>query len=182
MLIEAQIMIIFRTLHRSILVLFAIVVVSIVTLIHFSMTKIVAEQSRAHQASLSPAVGLVIRQVIEPLHITQTLSKSKELIEIMQPLSPEASNTNEESLEEFISSVSGVNEIKIFETLKRLEDEFGMGFFVALEKQRMQYNSDGTTVKLIEGEVSWYFKYRDTPDLSVGDVGKWEDTHFFIDI
>jgi uncharacterized membrane protein affecting hemolysin expression len=83
MLNNAIIMNIFRTLHRSILVLFAIVVVSIVTLIHFSMTKIVAEQSRSHQASLSPAVKLVVDQVIEPLHIAETLSKSKELNEIM---------------------------------------------------------------------------------------------------
>lgn len=158
---------IFRTLHRSILVLFAIVVVAIVTLIHFSMTKIVAEQSRAHQISLSPAVKLVVRQVIEPLHIAETLSKSKELKEIMQ-----FSAANDAS----------INEKQIFETLKRLEQEFEMGFFVALEKQRMQYNSDGSTIELIEGEVNWYFKYRDMPEKSVGDIGKWEDTHFFIDI
>jgi hypothetical protein len=158
---------IFRTLHRSILVLFAIVVVSIVTLTHFSMTKIVAEQSRSHQASLSPAVKLVVEQVIEPLHVAETLSKSKELNEIMQLSAADD---------------SAFNESQIFATLERLEQEFDMGFFVALEKQRMQYNSDGTTVKLQEGDVSWYFKYRDTPEKSVGDIGKWEDTHFFIDI
>jgi hypothetical protein len=158
---------IFRTLHRSILVLFALVVVSIVTLIHFSITKIVAEQSRAHQASLSPAVKLVIHQVIEPLHIAETLSKSKELKEVMR-----LSAANNAS----------VNESQIFGMLKRLEQEFEMGFFVALEKQRVQYNSDGTTIKLVEGEVDWYFKYRDTPENSVGDVGKWEDPHFYIDI
>jgi hypothetical protein len=158
---------IFRKLHRSILVLFAIVVVAIVTLIHFSMTKIVAEQSRAHQISLSPAVKLVVRQVIEPLHIAETLSKSKELKKIMR-----FSAANDASF----------NEKQIFETLKRLEQEFEMGFFVALEKQRMQYNSDGSTIKLVEGEVNWYFKYRDMPEKSIGDIGKWEDTHFFIDI
>lgn len=159
---------IFRTLHRSILFLFAIVVVSIVTLIHFSMTKIVAEQSRAHQASLSPAVQLVVDQVIEPLHVAETLSKSTELAEIMQVSKSTAG--------------SSIDEAKIFKTLKRLEQEFEMEFFVALEKQRMQYNSDGTTLKLTEGDVSWYFKYRDTPEKSVGDIGKWEDTHFYIDI
>ncbi|MFQ3250287.1 MAG: hypothetical protein ACI9O6_002125 [Glaciecola sp.] len=158
---------IFRTLHRSILVLFAIVVVSIVTLIHFSMTKIVAEQSRSHQASLSPAVKLVVDQVIEPLHIAETLSKSKELNEIMQ-----LSSAND----------GRFDESQIFATLSRLEQEFQMGFFVALEKQRMQYNSDGTTMRLLEDEVNWYFKYRDTPEKSVGDIGKWEDTHFYIDI
>jgi hypothetical protein len=131
------------------------------------MTKIVAEQSRAHQISLSPAVKLVVRQVIEPLHIAETLSKSKELKKIMR-----FSAANDASF----------NEKQIFETLKRLEQEFEMGFFVALEKQRMQYNSDGSTIKLVEGEVNWYFKYRDMPEKSIGDIGKWEDTHFFIDI
>jgi hypothetical protein len=160
----------FHTLHRSILVLFALVVVAIVTLIHFSMTKIVAEQSRAHQASLSPAVKLVIHQVIEPLHISETLSKSKELKEIMR-LSA-ANNTND----------ANVNESQIFAMLKRLEQKFEMDFFVALEKQRMQYNSDDTTIRLVEGEVNWYFKYRDAPENSVADIGKWEDAHFFIDI
>ena len=110
---------IFRTLHRSILILFAVVVISIITLVHFSMTKIVSEN---------------------------------------------------------------VNETQILSTLSRLEREFDMGFFVALEKQKKQFNSDGTTLELVEGEVSWYFKYRDRPELSVGDIGKWEDTHFFIDI
>ena len=157
---------IFRTLHRSILILFAVVVISIITLVHFSMTKIVAEQSRAHQASLSPAVRLVVEQVIEPLHVAETLSQSQELINIVRD-----------------SAVSeNVNETQILSTLSRLEREFDMGFFVALEKQKKQFNSDGTTLELVEGEVSWYFKYRDRPELSVGDIGKWEDTHFFIDI
>ena len=157
---------IFRTLHRSILILFAVVVISIITLVHFSMTKIVAEQSRAHQASLSPAVRLVVEQVIEPLHVAETLSQSQELINIVRD-----------------SAVSeNVNETQILSTLSRLEREFDMGFFVALEKQKKQFNSDGTTLELVEGEVSWYFKYRDSPELSVGDIGKWEDTHFFIDI
>jgi hypothetical protein len=130
------------------------------------MTKIVAEQSRAHQASLSPAVRLVVEQVIEPLHVAETLSQSQELINIVRD-----------------SAVSeNVNETQIFSTLSRLEREFDMGFFVALEKQKKQFNSDGTTLELVEGEVSWYFKYRDRPELSVGDIGKWEDTHFFIDI
>lgn len=56
---------IFRTLHRSILVLFA--VVAIVTLIHFSITNIVAE----------------------------TLSKSQELREIMQFSSAKLLNIND---------------------------------------------------------------------------------------
>lgn len=56
---------IFRTLHRSILLLFVVVVVSIVTLVHFSVSKIVAEQSRAQQQSHSPAVELIVEQLMK---------------------------------------------------------------------------------------------------------------------
>lgn len=156
---------IFRTLHRSILILFAVVVVSIVTLVHFSITKIVAEQSRAQQASMSPAIDLVVDQLIKPLHIAETLSKSRELIDIM----------NVTSTEEF-------DESKAFDMLDRLEDEFGLVFFIASEPKRKQYNSDGSIIELVEGEVNWYFKYKDSPRNAVADIGKWEDTHFYIDL
>lgn len=156
---------IFRTLHRSILILFAVVVVSIVTLVHFSITKIVAEQSRAQQASMSPAIDLVVDQLMKPLHIAETLSKSRELIDIM----------NIDSNKEF-------DESEVFTMLNRLEDEFGLIFFIASEPKRMQYNSDGSKIELVEGEVNWYFKYKDSPQNAVADIGKWEDTHFYIDL
>ena len=74
---------IFRTLHRSILLLFAVVVVSIVTLVHISVSKIVAEQSRAQQQSYSPALQLIVEQLMQPLHISQTLAKAKELKDLI---------------------------------------------------------------------------------------------------
>ncbi|MEP2650875.1 MAG: GGDEF domain-containing protein, partial [Paraglaciecola sp.] len=75
---------IFRTLHRSFLLLFAVVVIAIVTLTHISISKIVAEQSRVQQQSNSPAFQLVVEQLMQPLHIAQTLAKAKELIELMK--------------------------------------------------------------------------------------------------
>ena len=82
---------IFRTLHRSILMLFAVVMISIVTLVHLSVSKIVAEQSRAQQRSYSPALQLVVEQLMRPLHISQTLAKSKELKNLMSnPVGNEA--------------------------------------------------------------------------------------------
>lgn len=153
---------IFRTLHRSILILFAVVVISIVTLVHFSVSKIVAEQSRSHQKSISPALSLIVEQLMQPLHISQTLAKSTELKQLM--------------------SAETVDEEAIFTSLKRLQDEFDMYFFIASEKSRKQYNSDGTQLDLVENEVDWYFKYKDTPVDAVADIGKWEDTRFFIDL
>ena len=145
--------------------MFAVVVVSIVTLVHFSISKIVAEQSRAQQASMSPAIDLVVDQLIQPLHIAETLSKSRELIDLMS-----------------IKEGESIDEAQAFKMLERLEQEFGMIFFVASEPQRKQFNSDGSTLDLIEGEVSWYFKYKDSERDAVADIGKWEDTHFYIDI
>ena len=152
----------FRTLHRSILVLFAVVVLAIVTLVHFSISKIVAEQSRAQQQSLSPAVSLIVEQLLKPLHTSEALGHSTELVTLMEG--------------------DEVDEAAIFNTLNRLEREFGLSFFIASESAKRQYNSDGTTIDLIEGEVSWYFKYRDGPQDAVADIGKWEDTHFYIDL
>ena len=153
---------IFRTLHRSILLLFVVVVVSIVTLVHFSVSKIVAEQSRAQQQSHSPAVELIVEQLMKPLHISETLVKAKELQDLM--------------------GGQTIDEQAVFASLKRLHREFGMNFFIASEKSRRQYYSDGTITELIEGDVSWYFKYKNSAQNEIADIGKWEDTHFYIDL
>lgn len=153
---------IFRTLHRSILILFAVVVVSIVTLVHFSVSKIVAEQSRAQQQSHSPALNLVVEQLMQPLHISQTLAKAKELKELMRsPLN---------------------NEEQIFATLKRLHQEFSLNFFIASEISRIQYDSDGRTIELVEDKVDWYFRYKAQPEDAMADIGQWQNPQFYIDL
>jgi len=152
----------FRTLHRSILLLFLVVVIAIVTLVHFSVSKIVAEQSRAQQQSMSPAIALIVEELLKPLHISEALGRSQELVTLLEQPKPDSED--------------------VFAMLERLEQQFNLVFFVASEKDRMQYMSDGTVIPLIEGQVSWYFKYRDQPENAVADIGKWEDTHFYIDI
>ena len=152
----------FRTLHRSILLLFLVVTVAIVTLVHFSITQIVAEQSRAQQQSLSPAFSLITSELMKPLHTAQALGHSKELMELMDKPKLDKENT--------------------VAMLDRLEQEFNLTFFVASENERIQYMSDGLVVDLVEGDVSWYFKYKDMPQNAVADIGKWEDAHFYIDI
>lgn len=122
----------------------------------------VAEQSLAQQKSLSPALSLVVEQLMQPLHVSETLGRAKELQDLM--------------------SSQDIDEAAMFAMLKRLESEFGLSFFVASERTRMQYNSDGSKLELIEGEVSWYFKYKDTPENAIADIGKWENAHFYIDI
>lgn len=152
----------FRTLHRSILILFAVVVISIVTLVHFTASKIVAEQSRAQQQSISPAISLIVDQLLKPLHVSQTLVEAKELQELV--LSDE------------------IDEAAMFAMLKRIEQEFGMGFFIASEVSRTQYNSNGTKLALEEGKVDWYFRYKNWEQDAIADIGQWEDPHFYIDL
>lgn len=159
---RGQFVSIFRTLHRSILVFFILVVVSIVTLAHFSVAKIVAEQSRAQQQSISPALQLITEQLLKPLHIAQTLAKSTEIRDLM--------------------AATSFNQEKTLATLQRLQHEFGMLFFIASEQHRQQINSDGSRVELKEDKVNWYFKYRDAEAVAIADIGKWEDTHFYIDL
>jgi diguanylate cyclase (GGDEF)-like protein len=153
---------IFYTLHRSILMLFAVVVLSIVFLVHISVSKIVAEQSRAQQQSHSPALQLIVEQLMQPLHISQTLAKAKELNDLMRdPLD---------------------NEDQIFTTLKRLNQEFSLNFFIASEISRTQYDSQGKKIELTEGKVDWYFRYKAQPENAMADIGQWQNPQFYIDL
>nr|WP_269468721.1 sensor domain-containing diguanylate cyclase [Alteromonas sp. ASW11-130] len=149
-------------LHRSFLLLFAVVIISIVTLVHVSISNIVAEQSRAQQQSLSPAISLIVEQLLKPLHVSEVLGKSQEV--------------------ELLLNAEEIDEEAVFKTLQRLQNEFDLFFFLASEKARMQYDADGSKRSLTEGDVSWYFKYKDMPEDKVADIGKWENPHFFIDI
>ena len=153
---------IFRTLHRSILILFAVVVISIVTLVHISISKIVAEQSRAQQKSHSPALRLITEELMRPLHISQTLAKAQELIRLMA--APEGKQQ------------------EIFAMLARLNKEFDLNFFIASELNREQYNSDGRTIVLEEGKVDWYFRYKAQPENAMADIGQWQNPQFYIDL
>ena len=153
---------IFRTLHQSILILFAVVLVSIVTLVHISVSKIVAEQSRAQQQSYFPAFQLIVEQLMQPLHISQTLAKAKELNDLMRnPLN---------------------NEDQIFATLKRLSQEFSLNFFIASEISRIQYNSEGKKIELTEDKVDWYFRYKAQSEDAMADIGQWQNPQFYIDL
>ncbi|GAA0854672.1 sensor domain-containing diguanylate cyclase [Aliiglaciecola litoralis] len=144
------------------MILFAVVVVSIVTLVHFTASKIVAEQSRAQQQSISPAISLIVDQLLKPLHVSQTLAEAKELKDLMK--NPE------------------VDEKTVFEMLRRLELEFDMEFFIASDLTRMQYNSNGTKLALVEGKVDWYFRYKEWQQDAIADIGQWEDPNFYIDL
>ncbi|MGJ8681457.1 sensor domain-containing diguanylate cyclase [Paraglaciecola sp.] len=153
---------IFRTLHRSILILFAVVVVSILALAHISISNIVAEQSRAQQQSHSPALKLITEQLMRPLHISQTLAEAQELKRLM------AQPQNKEQ--------------EIFSMLARLNKEFDLNFFIASEINRVQYDSRGRKIELDEEKVDWYFRYKAQPETAMADIGQWQNPQFYIDL
>lgn len=138
------------------------VVVSIVTLVHISISKIVAEQSRAQQQSHSPALKLITEQLMRPLHISQTLAKAQELKKLM------ANPQNKEQ--------------EIFSMLTRLNQEFDLNFFIASEINRMQYDSKGRKIELDEDKVDWYFRYKAQPENAMADIGQWQNPQFYIDL
>ncbi len=64
--------------------MFEVVVVNIVKIVKRSVSKRVAEQSREQQKAHSPALQLIVEQLMQPLHISQTLAKAKELKDLMR--------------------------------------------------------------------------------------------------
>jgi diguanylate cyclase (GGDEF)-like protein len=105
---------------------------------------------------------LIVEQLMQPLHISQTLAKAKELNDLMRnPLN---------------------NEDQIFATLKRLNQEFSLNFFIASEISRIQYNSEGEKIELTEDKVDWYFRYKAQPENAMADIGQWQNPQFYIDL
>ena len=74
------------------------------------------------------------------------------------------------------------NEEQIFATLKRLHQEFSLNFFIASEISRIQYDSDGRTIELVEDKVDWYFRYKAQPENAMADIGQWQNPQFYIDL
>lgn len=132
------------------------------TLVHFSISKIVAEQSRAQQQSISPALSLIVDQLLKPLHVSQTLVEAKELKDLIKD--------------------DKIDQEAVLLMLKRMENEFNLPFFIASETSRKQYNSDGSVLELQEGSVDWYFRYKKWQQDAIADIGQWEDPHFYIDL
>lgn len=153
---------ILNTLHKRLLLLFVITIVALVVHGLFSMDSMLAEQSRAQQKTLNPAVDLITENLTRPLHISQTIAKSTDLLELMQ--------------------ARDFDDVAKTAYLQTLESRFGMSFFLASEAARKQVNADGSRIELIEGEVNWYFKYKELADIVNADIGKWEDVHFYIDV
>lgn len=152
----------FAILQRRILILFGITLIALIIHGSFSMNSMLSEQSRTQQKNIGPAIDLITEHLTRPLHVSQTIAKSDDVQQML--IDPDFDK-----------------QLKI-NYLDKLESQFGMSFFLASDSAKIQINSDGSSIDLIEGEVNWYFKYKQLDDIVNADIGKWDDVHFYIDV
>lgn len=127
-----------------------------------AINNIVAEQSRVQQQAISPVFKLVRDELLRPLYIAETFASSIDFTTMMD--SPD------------------FDEQTLLSRLQKLEQDLGLIFFVASEQTRRQYFSNGRTLDLIEGEVSWYFEAKAVDKDFMADLGQVGDVHLFYDV
>ncbi|MEO1244155.1 MAG: sensor domain-containing diguanylate cyclase [Pseudomonadota bacterium] len=127
-----------------------------------AIDNIVAEQSRVQQEAVSPVYELVRDELLRPLYIAETFASTINFTTTMD--SPE------------------FDEAVLLRRLQEMEQDLGLRFFVASERTRKQYLSDGTTLDLVEGEVSWYFEAQPHDKDFMADLGQVGDVHLFFDV
>lgn|GEM_PF-3086950 len=130
---------------------------------YLTIADLAGKQSQQQQQSISPVFALIERELLNPLQIATALSNVGVYDEYFLSETPDQD--------------------KLMALLKKYEDTFGLPFYLAHEKSRKQYNSDGSVFDLIEGQVFWYFTLKDETDYPVQAVlGKREDVHLYIDV
>jgi len=127
-----------------------------------AIDNIVAEQSRVQQETVSPIYELVRDELLRPLYIAETFASSVDFTTSM-----DSPDFDEESL---------------LRRLQHMEQDLGLKFFVASERTRRQYFSDGSTLDLVEGEVAWYFEGMAIDKDIVADLGQVGDVHLYFDV
>ena len=129
---------------------------------YHAIDNIVAEQSRVQQEAVSPVYELVRDELLRPLYIAETFASSIDFTANMD--SPD------------------FDEAVLLRRLQDMEQDLGLTFFVASERTRKQYFSNGTTLDLIEGEVSWYFEAKARDKEFMADLGQVGNVHLYFDV
>ena len=139
-----------------------VVVLSVALSGGIALSKSVETQSLLEQQSLTSAFNLVVEEILKPLYVAETIARA----------SPLKLRMGEDT----------IDEPRILAKLASISKEFDMDFFVASETSRKQYNSNGTTQLLIEGQVEWYFRDKNLPQKIVGALGNRDDIRIYYDI
>ena len=127
-----------------------------------AIDNIVAEQSRVQQQAVSPVFKLVRDELLRPLYIAETFASSVDFTAMMDS--------------------RDFDEAALLQRLQDMERDLGLVFFVASEKTRRQYFSNGRTLDLIEGEVAWYFEAIERDKDFMADLGQIGDVHLYFDV
>ena len=151
-----------KTYQRFIYVLVVLLAVAIIFTAYTAINNIVAEQSKLQQQAMSPVFKLVNEELLNPLYIAITLGEASFFSEML--------DTHE------------IDEKALFKQLTKLEERLGLTFFVASEKARKQYMSNGRTLELIEGKVYWYFEAIEQDKDLLAELGQVGDVHLFFDV
>ncbi|MEM1402160.1 MAG: sensor domain-containing diguanylate cyclase [Pseudomonadota bacterium] len=148
--------------QRLTITLFLCLVLAVFVAAFHAISNIVAEQSRLQQQALSPVYKLVREELLRPLYIAETFATSVDFTTVM--------------------GEDNIDEVALLARLKKMEDDLGLVFFVASEKKRKQYFSNGRTIELIEGDVWWYFEALESDKDFMADLGQVGDVHLFFDV
>jgi len=127
-----------------------------------AINSVVVEQSRVQQQAITPVHDLVHDELLRPLYIAETFAGSISFLVQMD------------------SDV--LDENALLERLGKMERDLDLTFFVASERTRRQYLSDGTTLDLEEGEVAWYFEAKAQGTDFMADLGQVGDVHLYFDV
>lgn len=145
------------------LILVSLFLVGILVAAYFAINDLAGKQSQQHQQSISPVFSLIERELIAPLQVAHTLSSVGIYDEYFV-----AENPNKE---------------KLVRDLRKYSSKFNLEFYLAHDKSRKQFNSDGRVFDLIEGKVIWYFALKDETDSQIQAVlGNRENPHLYIDV
>lgn len=127
-----------------------------------AINNIVIEQNQIQQRSVTPVFKLVQQDLLKPLYLAESFAKSA-------VFENEINNPD-------------IHESVIVNKLKKLEEQFGLTVFLALEAPRKQYMSDGRIFDIEEGQVYWYFEAMQENKSIMADLGQAGDVHVFFDV
>lgn len=130
---------------------------------YYTLENTVTEQSRIQQNLVSSILILIDEHLSKPLHTAETLEKTELFLETLK-------NPNKENI------------AKLRQLIKKLERNFGLKVFVAIDKLKIQLNSDSDDTILDRENAKWYYKIRNSLDEKYVDIGRKDDPQLYIDI
>ncbi|MDN4501817.1 sensor domain-containing diguanylate cyclase [Alteromonadaceae bacterium BrNp21-10] len=151
-----------KSLNRMLISLYVAIVFAIGVAALWVISDIAANQSYKQQQAISPVFTVIEQELLEPMHIAKTLATAK--------------------IYDKYFLDDNLTDPQILSELTDLENLFGLGFYIAKEKNRKQYNSNGSSFDLIEGKVGWYFELQSEPRDFLAVLGQREDVHLYIDV